>query len=185
MREVYISVDVETDGPIPGDYSLLSIGACVVYEPDRLFYITLKPLSTDYLPDALAVSGLDRDRLMQDGIDPSDGIKSFVRWVRNVSHGARPVFVGFNATFDWMFIHWYCIHFAGMNPFGIAGWDIKAYYAGLTNVSLWADAGKKKMDPRFLSALPHTHNALDDAKEQAEMFRKLRDQARSTIPHNL
>ena len=37
--ETYISVDVEAAGPIPGAYSLLAIGACVVGNINKTFYI--------------------------------------------------------------------------------------------------------------------------------------------------
>ena len=41
-REIFVSVDVETVGPIPGEYSLLSIGVCHVDEPTRTFACELK-----------------------------------------------------------------------------------------------------------------------------------------------
>jgi len=89
----------------------------------------------------------------------------------------RPVFVAFNATYDWMFVHWYFVHFLGRDPFGILGWDIKAYYAGVARKRSWAETSKANMDQEFLSSRPHTHNALDDAREQAEIFRRLRQVA--------
>ena len=88
-----------------------------------------------------------------------------------------PVFVGLNAPYDWMFVHWYFIHFTGKNPFGISAWDIKAYYAGVAKKTRWADTARKKMEKRFRSKRRHTHNALDDALEQAEIFQKLRQAA--------
>lgn len=32
-KEVFISVDIEASGPIPGEYDLLSIGMCLVDQP--------------------------------------------------------------------------------------------------------------------------------------------------------
>lgn len=174
-KERYISVDIEADGPIPGDYSMLSLGACVVGNLNTAFYRELKPISKKFIPEAVAVSGLDRNRLIRTGTDPLDAMQAFAQWL-DICCGktARPVFVAFNATFDWMFVHWYFIHFLGKNPFGISGWDIKAYYAGITRAKRWSDTSKKRMDKSFLSSRPHTHNALDDAKEQAEIFMRLR-----------
>src|SRR5688572_31712892 len=54
----YIMVDIESDGPIPGDYSMISFGAVLVNEQlDKTFYGKLKPISEKYIPEALAVSG--------------------------------------------------------------------------------------------------------------------------------
>ena len=76
-----------------------------------------------------------------------------------------------------MFIHWYFIHFLEHDPFGISDWDIKAYYSGLMRKRFWWETAKKQLEKEFLSKLPHTHNALDDAREQAEIFQRLRKKA--------
>jgi hypothetical protein len=42
-------VDVEFDGPIPGNYSMIYIGCVLVEEPlKRTFTAKLKPISEDY-----------------------------------------------------------------------------------------------------------------------------------------
>jgi len=175
MREdVFVSVDVEADGPIPGDYSMISLGAAVIGRIDLTFYRELKPISGSFIPEALAVSGLDRDKLVTDGAEPDVAMQDFAAFLSDASPGGRPVFVGFNATFDWMFVNWYFIHFIGKNPFGISGLDIKSYYMGAFGKRRWADTTKRRFDKRFLADTPHTHNALDDALEQAEIFAKLR-----------
>ncbi len=181
--DVFISVDIEADGPIPGDYSMSSFGACVVGD-GATFYRELKPITDRFDPEAAVVAGLDRAKLIAEGAEPSAAMRDFNDWIREVSRKkGRPVFVGFNATFDWMFVHWYFIHFVGKNPFGIAGLDIKAYYMGALGKEHWSDTAKRNMDPRFLSNRPHTHNALDDAREQAEIFARIRDHvARSRAP---
>jgi len=176
-EDVFVSVDVEADGPIPGDYSMISLGACVVGAPERSFYRELRPISDRFVPEALAVSGLDRAVLARDGADPEAAMRDLAAWLAEVSPARRPVFVGFNATFDWMFVHWYFIHFTGKSPFGISGLDIKAYYMGALGKKTWADTTKGKLEKRFLGTGPHTHNALDDAREQAEVFAKIRAHA--------
>lgn len=180
MSDVFISVDVETDGPIPGDYSLQSIGAVLVDRPGESFYVELKPISDKFVPEALEVTGLDRERLAREGVEPAAAMRSFGDWVRTVAgKGGRPVFVAFNATFDWSFVHWYFVHFVGQSPFGIAGLDVKAYYMGALGKRRWAETTKRHIEERFRSELPHTHNALDDAREQAEVFAKIRAFAES------
>ena len=57
----YIMVDIESDGPIPGDYSMICFGAVLVDEKlDRTFYGKIKPISNNFNPEALAISGFSR-----------------------------------------------------------------------------------------------------------------------------
>jgi len=177
-EDVYISVDVEADGPIPGDYSMSSIGAVVAgRSPEESFYRELRPISERFDPEAAAVSGLDRAALVAGGADPAVAMTELTDWVQRVAGRGKPVFVGFNATFDWMFVNWYLVHFTGGSPFGISGLDIKAYYMGALARERWSDTAKRNIESRFLSNLPHTHNALDDAREQAELFMSIRRHA--------
>lgn len=171
-QEKYISVDVETSGPIPGEFSMLSTGACVVGETYKTFYVELKPLNNNFTERAIGVSKLSIKELKEKGIDPREAMRKFKEWIEKVSGDARPVFVGFNATFDWMFAHWYFMKFLGRDPFGISGLDIKSYYMGMKNCS-WNETIKKKVRSNFPSRGKHTHNALDDAIEQAEIFEKM------------
>jgi ribonuclease T len=55
MREVYIVVDVEASGPTPGQYSLLSIGACTPGGSRQTFYVELQPDSDVFTPEAMEV----------------------------------------------------------------------------------------------------------------------------------
>lgn len=112
---VYISVDIEADGPVPGPYSMISFGAAVAgrqsgrsytaADPERdTFYRELRPISETFVPEALAVSGLDRDRLLREGADPTVAMAEFRTWVREVSAGAQPVMCGYPASYDWTFL---------------------------------------------------------------------------------
>src|SRR5215210_5636604 len=100
-NEVYISVDIEASGPVPGEYSMLSVGACVVGEPETSFYAELKPVNDNVVPEALAVSRLDMAKLSEDGQEPRAVMESLRDWVLEAAAGRKPVFVGFNAGFDW------------------------------------------------------------------------------------
>jgi len=173
--DVFISIDVEADGPVPGDFSMSSLGA-VVAEPalDRTFYRELKPITDRFVPEAAAVSKLDRAKLKAEGADPATAMREFAEWANAAAgRGRRPVAVCFNATFDWQFVNWYFHHFLGKNPFGISGLDIKALYMGALGLPRWGQTSKRNFDRTFLSGRPHSHNALDDAKEQAEIFLKV------------
>ena len=171
-KEVYISVDIEASGPIPGEYSLLSIGACVVGNPDRSFYAELKPLNDNFTSQALEVSGFSLEMLKTTGEEPVAAMARFESWIKRAAGNNRPVFVAFNATFDWSFTHWYFINLLGRDPFGISGLDIKAYYMGKHHTT-WGKTVKKEVRSKYPPRLSHTHNALDDAKEQAEIFAQM------------
>lgn len=173
MIETYISVDIEASGPIPGEYSMLAIGACLVSAPHRDFYTELRPLNDRYVPEALAVSGLSLGKLMEEGEEPAVAMARFEQWLEQMTPlGQSPVFVAFNATFDWMFTHYYFMRFLGRDPFGVSGLDIKAFYMGVVGSS-WAATSKGRIDKRFVPDRPHTHHALEDAAWQAELFASL------------
>ncbi|SRR6266568_214792 len=176
-RERYFSVDVESSGPIPSEYSMLSIGACVVGNPTECFYAELKPISEKFVPAALEVSGLDLDKLRRNGEPPEQTMKSFRAWIEKAAGPCKPVFVGFNACYDWQFVNWYLERFAGGNPFGFAGLDIKSYYMGFSGKH-WSETTSGQLPPEFQPDQPQTHNALDDARAQASIFAKLLRQAR-------
>ena len=172
-KEIYISVDVEASGPIPGEYSMLSLGACVVGDLSKTFYAELKPISDKYIEQALDVSGLSLEELRHKGSEPVKAMKNLEEWLKwAAGEEGRPVFVAFNATFDWSFVNYYFHRFLGNNPFGISGLDIKAYYMGVMGCG-WGETTKRKLASQFKSDKPHTHNALDDAIEQAEIFEKI------------
>lgn len=173
-REVFLSVDVETAGPIPGEYSLLSIGACDVSNPTQTFTCELKPTTRDADPKALEVTGLSLDRLARDGLDPAIAMQAFRDWVARIAGtDATPVFVGFNAPFDWSFVNYYFHRYLGENPFGFAALDIKSMYMGATGSS-WSQTRSSQIAAALRPTLKGDHNALHDAQYQAELFRLIR-----------
>ncbi len=172
--EILVSVDVETSGPTPGTGSLLAIGACLVDAPATTFYRELQPVPGLPWDEAAArVHGLDRAHLEQDGAAPSVAMTDFAAWVDQVRDGGRAVFVGFNAPFDWMFVADYLWRFAGRDPFGYSALDLKALYMGRDGVDRWDQTGKREVAARYPVSEVHTHNALDDARMQAALARRL------------
>lgn len=176
--EFFISVDVETAGPNPSDYSLLTVGACTVFGKPNTFYLELKPVSMKALPKALAVSRLSMERLAEYGMEPADGMRQFESWIKEaVPEDNRPLFVAFNAPFDWMFVNDYFHRYLGRNPFGHASLDIKTFYMGLTGVP-WSETSMRSVIQRYLGDQQLTHHALRDAMDQAEIFRKMLAESR-------
>jgi DNA polymerase III epsilon subunit-like protein len=176
MKEVYISVDIEAAGPIPSTYSMLSLGAVTVDDPKTTFYAEFQPINENSLPEAMKVVGRSLQDFQRAGREPKDAMAAFRDWIGSVGANGKPVFVGFNATFDWAFVNHYFQHYLNENPFGFGGIDIKSYYMGMTGCS-WEDTRSSRISPELKGESPHTHNALDDAIEQAEMFRRMRERA--------
>lgn len=173
MPEAYFSVDVEAAGPAPCAYSLLALGACLVEDAGRTFYVELRPTTDAVDPAALAVHGLSLEHLAAHGLPPAEGLARFAAWVREVTPaGRRPVFVAFNAPFDWMFVADYFCRFEVPNPFGHSALDIKALYMGATGEP-WESTGFVAAAARFGLSPRLPHHALEDAVVQAELFRRL------------
>jgi len=160
-------VDVEADGPIPGDYSMISFGVVVV-EPGlhRTFAARLRPISEIWFEDALAVSGHTREETLTFD-DPATVMASLGEWVKAQAKG-HPLFVSDNNGFDWQFVNWYFWHFTGGNPFGHSSMNLGSLYKGLV-----ADCFKNF---KHLRKTRHTHDPLDDARGNAEAMLAMIDQ---------
>ncbi|QDU57429.1 3'-5' exonuclease [Aeoliella mucimassa] len=155
----YFMVDVEADGPIPGDYSLVSFGAVLVNQRlDTTFYGRCKPISEKWIPAALEVSGHTREQT-EAFDDPQTVFQQFGEWITQHSNG-RPFFVSDNNGFDWQFINWYFHHFLGNNPFGHSSTNLGSLYKGLEKDAF--------VNFKHLRQTTHTHHPVDDAKGNAE-----------------
>jgi hypothetical protein len=155
----FIMVDIESDGPIPGDYSMVCFGAIIVEpELERTFYGKLRPISENWIPEALAVSGFSREET-EDFDDPAEVMAKFAKWIAAESKG-QARFVSDNNGFDWQFINWYFHHFTGKNPFGFSSMNLGSLYKGAVR-----DTFKNF---KHLRQTKHTHNPVDDAKGNAE-----------------
>lgn len=162
-----IMVDVESDGPIPGDYSMISFGAVIVEQDlDRTFYGQLKPISEKWIPEALAVSGFNREETLEFD-DPKVVIEKFNQWMSD-NCKTRPLFFSDNNGFDWQFINWYFIHFLDNNPFGFSSTNLGSLYKGLVK-----DTFKNF---KHLRKTRHTHNPVDDAMGNAEALLHMKNE---------
>ena len=169
----YVSVDIETAGPSPSQYSLLSIGACMVCDPQRTFYVELQPVNDEFLPAALSISGLSMEKLAESGLAPAEATARFEIWAKEqVPEGQRPIFVAFNAPFDWMFVNDYFHRYIGQNPFGHSAIDIKAFFMGVAGVS-WEETAMRRLATLYSDTRKLTHHALQDAADQARLFRNM------------
>jgi DNA polymerase III epsilon subunit-like protein len=181
----YFCVDCEASGPVPPLYNLLSIGVTVVarrgdhHEIGASFYAELKPVFPGFDAGAMAVCGLDAERLRREGLAPEEALRRLSRWVgeHNESIEERPVFVGHNAVFDWAYVSYYYEHFGLENPFGYKGIDTKSLAMGRLGIS-WNETSKEILERRL--GLPAqdpalVHRADYDARYQAMILRALLD----------
>lgn len=160
-KGTWVMVDVETDGPIPGDYSMVLVGAVIV-EPGlgRSFLGRLKPISERWDPSALKIEGLTREETMLFP-DPVTTMQDFADWIEANVVG-RALFISDNNGFDFMFVSWYFWHFLGRNPFGHSSTNLGSLYKGMI----------KDVTHNFkhLRITKHDHNPVNDAKGNAEAF---------------
>ena len=163
----YIMVDVESDGPIPGDYSMVCFGAIVV-EPflGRTFYGRLKPISEKWIPEALQVCGFAREETLQFD-NPETVMQRFADWIAEVG-GRHPMFISDNNGFDWQFVNWYFHHFLGENPFGYSSTNLGSLYKGVVRDMF--------VNFKHLRKTEHTHHPVDDARGNAESLLRIKEE---------
>ncbi len=172
--EIYVSTDIEADGPIPGMYSMLSF-ASAAYTPAKSLISTFSA-NLETLPGAITHPETQKwwDKhpdawkvCRQDCQPPDNAIKEYILWLKQLP--GNPVFVGYPAAYDFMFIYWYLIRFADESPFLHSALDIKTYAMATLNTS-YRGTSKKIMPKHWFDELPHSHVALDDAIEQGALF---------------
>lgn len=165
----YISVDVEADGEIPFKYSMVCFGAVIV-EPtlSKTFYGKTKPISENWEPEALAISGFTRDEHLKFD-DPKLVMDDFFIWISENSIG-KPTFISDNLAFDWQWINWYFHYFVGKNPFGFSGRRIGDLYCGMKMHSGLNSEWKK-----LYRKQKHDHNPVNDAMGNAESVIKFKE----------
>lgn len=172
--EIYVSTDVEADGPIPGPNSMLSFGS-VAYLPDKTvvgeFTVNLAPLPGARphprtmvwwggFPEAL-------QKARENPEAPETAMPRYSKWVGDLP--GRPVFVGQPASFDFMWVYWYLMRYCGHSPFGHSAYDVKSYAAAMLKRA-FRDCVQNALPAEWNDPLPHTHVALDDARAQGAMF---------------
>ncbi len=172
--EIYVSTDIEADGPIPGPHSMLSF-ASAAFTADKTLIGTFAA-NLDTLPDATphpdtmawwATQPEAWRACRQDCQPPVQAMAAYVAWLKALP--GKPVFVGYPATYDFMFVYWYLMRFVGESPFSHSGLDIKTYAMARLGTA-YRETTKRRMPKRWFDDVPHTHVALDDAIEQGRLF---------------
>lgn len=187
-QEIYVSTDVEADGPIPGPHSMLSF-ASAAFTADKTLVGTFSA-NLETLPDAKPDPRTADWWLSQpeawaacrsDPRSPRDAMRDYVRWLKELP--GRPVFVAYPAVYDFMFVYWYLIRFTGESPFSHSALDIKTFAMSLLGRG-YRDSTKRNMPRRWFDATPHTHVALDDALGQGTLFCNMLREAKDRFGGN-
>jgi hypothetical protein len=173
-EEVYVSTDVETDGPAPGLNSLLSFASAA--------YLQDKTLVGTFTANLEVLSGAVSDpktmlwwegqpeawkACRENQRSPKLVMPEYALWLRSLP--GKPIFIGYPAGFDFSFIYYYLWRFAGDSPFSFSAIDIKTYAMAMLKTPS-RQTVKRNMPKEWFDPLPHTHVALDDAIEQGAMF---------------
>ena len=161
---VYV-VDCESDGPVPGLYSMVCFGVVKVdMTLSKIFYGKIKPISDDWIPESLSISGFSRDEHLTFD-EPEKVMKEFAEWIKETSIGT-PIFMSDNNGYDFSFVNYYFHKFYGSNPFGWSSRRIGDLYCGM------------KMDTRSrwkqLRKTNHSHMTIYDAMGNAEVILEMK-----------
>lgn len=174
IAEIYVSTDVETDGPIPGPNSMLSFGSAAFTADGKLIDTFTRNLET--LPNAYsdpetmkwwATQPAAWEACRKDLFAPNCAMAQYRNWV--IALPGKPVFVAYPAGFDFLFIYWYLIAYGGGSPFSFSALDIKTYAMAMLKTE-YRKSTKKNMPKEWFGEHKHGHIALDDAIEQGELF---------------
>jgi 3'-5' exoribonuclease-like protein len=174
MKEIYWSVDVETDGPAPGPHSMLSLGA--VAFNDQGDEVASYSVNLETLPGAQphpqtaawwAKNKEAYEVTRQNCVSPTEAMATFGSRISAIE--GRPVFVAYPAGFDFTFVYWYFHKFTGASPFGFQALDIKSYAMAMLRTA-YRDTVKKRMPRAWFPPVRHSHVALEDAREQGLLF---------------
>ena len=174
MDEIYISTDVETDGPIPGPNSMLSMGSAA-YTPDKRLVSTFSAnleLLEGAAPDPKTAAWWATQpeawaACRKDPEAPAAAMARYVAWIATLP--GKPVFVAYPAGFDFLFVYWYLMRFVGESPFSHSALDMKTYAMAVLGKG-YRQSTKRNMPKSWFDPLPHSHVALDDAIEQGALF---------------
>lgn len=176
-KELYFSADIETDGPIPGPYSMLSFGVVALAadgEELGAFQANLEtiegagqdPETMEWWKTQPQAWEACRKNLQS----PADAMNKFNSWAADLCGDEyRPVMVCMPAGFDFMFLYWYMKNFTGTSPFSFSCVDMKTFAMAMRKKD-YRRSSKSYWPKRWFSKLPHTHVALDDAREQGLTF---------------
>jgi hypothetical protein len=174
MMEIYVSTDIEADGPIPGPHSMLSFGSAAFLADKTLidtYTVNLRELPGAE-PHPASMRWWEKHpeawkATRTNPRSPEEVMPEYVNWVKSLP--GVPVFVAYPATYDFMFIYWYLMQYAGESPFSHSALDLKTLAMAIQGTE-FRQSTKRNMPSEWFDPIPHTHIALDDAIGQGTLF---------------
>ncbi len=174
LPEIFVSTDIETDGWVPGQNSILSIGSAAFFCDKTFidaFSVNLKTLpESSPNPESMAwwqTQPKAWQACRENCQEPQNAMREYHKWLCQLP--GQIIFVAEPLVFDFMFVDYYLQRFAGNNPFGFASIDIRSYIMGMKNLD-FSDSKLNALPKKWFDNLPHTHIAIDDAIEQGTLF---------------
>jgi hypothetical protein len=174
MVEIYLSTDIEADGPIPGPHSMLSLASVALSAEGEVlgeFSVNLETLEGASMHPRMAAWWQGEPAAWQACREnlqpPAKAMRDYLAWINTLK--GRAVFVAMPTGFDFLFVYWYFMRFCDECPFGHSALDMKSFAMALLGRE-FRKSGKSGFPDSWRSQLPHTHIALDDAREQGESF---------------
>lgn len=180
--ETLVSVDGGFTGPIPGRYSMISLGAVAFNEDGKEldgFSVNLKELPKAIRDEKTMTQFWDKNpaawkQATENSLEPVVAMKMFAGWLTGLPTPVK--LMGWPYPIDFSFVYWYYIAFAGDPPFGYDGLDIKSYAMRTFQIPRFSDVSRTDVCKRLgLTRLKNTHDALEDAREQGLLYFALRD----------
>ncbi len=189
MDEFYISIDIESFGPIPGEHSMVNLGA-VAYMADGKTKLGQFDSNLQEIKDSVR----DKDtminfwllpeqsnalkKITKNPISPDIAMNNFADWIAQMTQLAgniKSVLVAYPSGFDFMFIYWYWHKFLkNYPPFWFRCVDIKSFASGKLGLS-YSNCTKAKALSDYWPRGKHTHLGVDDAEEQIQVFFNLKN----------
>ena len=186
MIEIYVSTDVEADGPIPGPHSMLSLGSAA-FESDGTEVATFTA-NLELLPGACGhpdtmkwwKKKAEAWQSCREHTRPAALVMAdYVAWLDGLP--GRPVLVGYPAAYDFMFVYWYLMRFVGRSPFSFSALDIKTMAMTMLGKNFY-ESTKNNMPKHWFGTTRHSHVALQDAIEQGVLFCNMLTLCRDAVP---
>ena len=187
---VYVVCDIESDGPIPGPNSMISFGAVAVDRSGEYFgefEINLHPLKYAN-SDPVTVKWFNEsapeafEYTKQNRVSPDVAMNKFGDWLLNLP-GPR-VMAAHPASIDFMWLNWYMQNFLQhrlekppftipfFNSRGQSAFCIKSYATAVLKKDFVA-VDRETYPKELHDNKRHTHRAIDDAREYANLLVKL------------
>lgn len=172
MENKYLNhfvLDVESDGPCPGLYNMISFGIVNLETLDGFQGDVAPYINHPGITEARNVSGISWEEQLEYR-NPKPVLDDAFKWLSSISGKKRPIFWSDNPAFDWQFWNFYCHVYMGSNPAGFSARRIGDFDAGRRGQMLNTNAWKKR---RLTN---HTHNPVADARGNAEALNWIIDQ---------